>query len=133
MVSHEVEEGEDDDRRSRINKKRSIDSTPSSSRKSKKEAKGVGEKMANQIDHLIEVVATRQLGDEESTRSTPTIIDCIKRLDAMDQVNSGSELYFYAVDLFSKKNYRMTFMGFEKPDVRLKWLQQMYAMEHSLE
>ncbi|RWR75956.1 L10-interacting MYB domain-containing protein [Cinnamomum micranthum f. kanehirae] len=91
-----------------------IDPTPSSSRKSKKEAKGVGAKMANQIDHLIEVVATRQLGDEESARSTPTIIDCIKRLDAMDQVDSGSELYFYAVDLFSKKNYKMTFMGFEK-------------------
>lgn len=80
MASHEVKEGEDNDRRSRLNKKRSIDRTPSSSRKSKKEAKGVGAKMANQIDRLIEVVATRQLGDEESTRSTPLLI---KRLDSI--------------------------------------------------
>lgn len=74
MACHEVKEGEDDDRRSRLNKKRSVDRTPSSFRKSKKEAKGVGAKTANQIDRLIEVVATRQLGDEESARSTPSLI-----------------------------------------------------------
>ncbi|KAJ8627309.1 hypothetical protein MRB53_020616 [Persea americana] len=45
--------------------------------------------MTNQIGQLIEVVATRQLGDEESTRSTPTIIDCMQHLDAMDQMDSG--------------------------------------------
>ena len=53
MVSHEVEEGEDDDRTSRLNKKQSIDPTPSSSHKSEKEAKGIGEKMFNQIYRLI--------------------------------------------------------------------------------
>lgn len=60
MNHHEVE-GDDDYRRSRLNKKRLMDRTPSSSRKSKRDAKGVREKMANQIYKLIEVAATRQL------------------------------------------------------------------------
>lgn len=60
MNHHEVE-GDDDHRRSRLNRKQLMDRTPSSSRKSKRDAKGVSAKMANQIYKLIEVAATRQL------------------------------------------------------------------------
>lgn len=134
-VCNHVEVGEDDIRRSSFSKKRSLDSTPPSSRNSKRNTKEVFAKMADQIDRLIEVVLIRQLGNKESTSSTPTytIIDCIQCLDSIDKVDVGSELYFYAVDLFLKEDYRMTFMGLRRPGMRLKWLQRMYALEHPSE
>lgn len=130
MVNHE-EVGGDNSRRSSLNRKRSMDSTPSSSPESKRDAIEVFEKMANQIDRLIEVIALRQFEAKEGTSSTPayTIIDCIQCLDAMNQVDVGTELYFYALDLFRQEDYRMIFMGLERPGMRLKWLKHMYVQE----
>lgn len=100
--NNEEDMGDDDHGRSIINKKRSLDPTPSSSCKSQWEAKGVGAKMAHQNDKLIEVVATRQLGGEDSTNNTCTVTYCIQLLNDMDQVVVGSDLYFYAINLFRK-------------------------------
>ncbi|KAJ8644253.1 hypothetical protein MRB53_006001 [Persea americana] len=75
-------------RRLNINKKRSKDPTPSSSGKSKNDAKEAGAKMINQLDKLIEVIATRKLVAQKDTIPTPTctIMECINLLDDMDQL-----------------------------------------------
>lgn len=95
--------------------------------------------MVNQLDKLIEVVSTMQLVAWEGTVIYTlvvllcTFMECIYLLDDMNQLEVESELYFNVVDLFQKENNKMTFMAFKRFDVRLKWLQQMYAMEHPLE
>ena len=50
--------GDDNGTRLNINKKQSMNLTPLSSHNSNKDAKGAGAKMVNQLDKLIEIVAT---------------------------------------------------------------------------
>lgn len=75
-------------------------------------------------------------------------MDCIQLLDDMDMKWTLEATYmFFAADLFRKKDYRMifaadlfrkndyrmTFMALRRSDVRLKWLQRLYASKHPLE
>lgn len=63
---------DNDNRNSNPVRSRSLEPTSSSSRKSKRDAKGTGAYIADQLYKHIKVVATKQLGVQESTYITPT-------------------------------------------------------------
>lgn len=57
-----------------------------------------------------------------------SIGECIECLDRMEEVEEGSELYLFALDIFLKKEYREIFLQLKKPSVRIAWLQRLQSV-----
>lgn len=57
-----------------------------------------------------------------------SITECIEWLDGMGEVEQGSELYLFALDLFLKKEFREIFLNLKKPSVRIAWLQRLQSV-----
>ncbi|GAB2216785.1 hypothetical protein Droror1_Dr00024564 [Drosera rotundifolia] len=53
---------------------------------------------------------------------------CIECLDGMLEVEQGSELYLFALDIFLKKEYREIFLQLKKPSVRIAWLKRLQSV-----
>lgn len=53
--------------------------------------------------------------------------ECIDSLDAMEEVEEGSELYLFALDQFLKREYREIFLELKKPSLRIAWLQRLQS------
>lgn len=51
-----------------------------------------------------------------------TIGECIKCLDTMEEVEQGSDLYMFALDLFPTKEYREIFLQLKNSSLRMSWL-----------
>lgn len=51
-----------------------------------------------------------------------TIGECIECLDSMEEVEEGSDLYLFALDLFVKKEYREIFLLLKNSSLRMSWL-----------
>ncbi|GKV28341.1 hypothetical protein SLEP1_g37411 [Rubroshorea leprosula] len=56
-----------------------------------------------------------------------SIGECIECLDGMEEVQQGSDLYLFALDLFLEKKYREIFLQLKNPSVRIAWLQRLQA------
>lgn len=56
-----------------------------------------------------------------------TIGECIERLDSMEEVEQGSDLYMFALDLFLRKEYREIFLHLKKSSLRICWLLRLQA------
>ncbi|CDY36327.1 BnaA01g30910D [Brassica napus] len=56
-----------------------------------------------------------------------TIGECIERLDSMEEVEPGSDLYMFALDLFLRKEYREIFLQLKKASLRISWLLRLQA------
>ncbi|XP_024014877.1 L10-interacting MYB domain-containing protein [Eutrema salsugineum] len=56
-----------------------------------------------------------------------TIGECIECLDAMEEVEQGSDLYLFALDLFLKKEYREIFLQLKKSSLRMSWVLRLQA------
>ncbi|KAF8106565.1 hypothetical protein N665_0137s0018 [Sinapis alba] len=56
-----------------------------------------------------------------------TIGECIERLDLMEEVEQGSDLYMFALDLFLRKEYREIFLQLKKSSLRISWLLRLQA------
>lgn len=56
-----------------------------------------------------------------------TIGECIERLDSMEEVEQGSDLYMFALDLFLRKEYREIFLQLKKSSLRISWLLRLQA------
>ncbi|XP_057981728.1 L10-interacting MYB domain-containing protein [Malania oleifera] len=52
-----------------------------------------------------------------------SIGECIECLDEIEEVEPGSELYLFALDVFLKKDYREIFLQLKTPGIRVAWLQ----------
>lgn len=59
---------------------------------------------------------------------TYNIGECIECLDGMEEVEQGSDLYLFALDIFLKKEYREIFLQLKKPSVRIAWLQRLQSV-----
>lgn len=57
-----------------------------------------------------------------------SIGECIECLDGMEEVEQGSDLYLFALDLFMKKEYREIFLNLKKASVRIAWLQRLQSL-----
>ncbi|XWS56668.1 hypothetical protein CRYUN_Cryun09bG0105500 [Craigia yunnanensis] len=56
-----------------------------------------------------------------------SIGECIECLDEME-VEPGSELYLFALDVFLKKEYREIFLQLKKSSIRIAWLQRLQSV-----
>ena len=56
--------------------------------------------------------------------------EVIKELDSLSGLEIGSEQFFYAVNLFSLKEKRETFVSL-KPEMKLNWLKDTHGLESS--
>lgn len=75
------------------------------------------------VEHLDAVTVSFMPG-----KQTYSIGECIACLDAMEDVEQGSELYLFALDVFLKKEYREIFLQLKKPSVRIAWLQRLQSV-----
>lgn len=62
-----------------------------------------------------------------------SIGECIDCLDRMEDVEQGSSLYLFALDLFLKKEYREIFLQLKNPNVRIAWLQRLQTFSPPLQ
>lgn len=56
------------------------------------------------------------------------IAECIKCLDSIEEIEQGSELYLFALDIFLKKEYREIFLNLKKSSTRIAWLTRMQSV-----
>ncbi|KAM7499334.1 hypothetical protein LguiA_023748 [Lonicera macranthoides] len=61
-----------------------------------------------------------------------SVAECIEWLDGMGEVEQGSELYLFALDLFLKKEFREIFLNLKKRSVRIAWLQRLQSVSPPL-
>ncbi|XP_057488836.1 L10-interacting MYB domain-containing protein-like [Actinidia eriantha] len=57
-----------------------------------------------------------------------SIGECIECLDGMEEIEQGSDLYLFALDIFLKKEYREVFLQLKKSSVRVAWLKRMQSV-----
>ncbi|XP_030451296.1 L10-interacting MYB domain-containing protein [Syzygium oleosum] len=62
-----------------------------------------------------------------------SIGECIECLDEMDNVEQGSDLYLFALEVFLKREYREIFLQLKKPSVRIAWLQRLQSVDPSID
>lgn len=56
-----------------------------------------------------------------------SIGECIECLDRMEEIEQGSELYMFALDVFLKQEYREIFLQLKTPNLRISWLQRLQS------
>ncbi|KAL5554485.1 hypothetical protein UlMin_041886 [Ulmus minor] len=76
-------------------------------------------KLVQQVDHLIDVVKECDI---------PQVIDV---LDSLPGLEIGSELYFFATQMFFVKEKRVMFMSMKQSDLKLNWLKYHYGLGSS--
>lgn len=62
-----------------------------------------------------------------NSKPTYSIGECIQCLDGMTEVQEGSDLYLFALDIFLKKEYREIFLQLKNSSVRISWLQRLQS------
>ncbi|XP_024012037.1 L10-interacting MYB domain-containing protein [Eutrema salsugineum] len=68
----------------------------------------------------------------ESAKRKYCIGECIESLDAMKEVEEGSDLYLFALDQFLKREYREIFLELKKPSLKIAWLQRLRSASLSV-
>ncbi|KAJ1422321.1 Myb/SANT-like domain [Sesbania bispinosa] len=61
-----------------------------------------------------------------------SIGECIECLDTMEEIEQGSDLYLFALDVFLKQEYREIFLQLKKPNLRISWLQRLQSVGQPL-
>ncbi|KAK7290105.1 hypothetical protein RIF29_04288 [Crotalaria pallida] len=56
-----------------------------------------------------------------------SIGECIECLDSMEEIEQGSDLYLFALDVFLKQEYREIFLQLKRPNLRVSWLQRLQS------
>ena len=57
-----------------------------------------------------------------------SIGECIECLDRTEEIEQGSDLYLFALDVFLKQEYREIFLQLKKPNLRVSWLQRLQSV-----
>ncbi|KAL5733104.1 hypothetical protein ACOSQ2_032796 [Xanthoceras sorbifolium] len=98
-------------------------------------------KMDSKTEHLYDVESGSAVTIQRSFITfQPTqgklnysIGECIECLDGMEEVEQGSSLYLFALDLFLKKEYREIFLQLKNPSVRMAWLRRQQSFSPPLQ
>ncbi|ESW35504.1 hypothetical protein PHAVU_001G240000 [Phaseolus vulgaris] len=56
-----------------------------------------------------------------------SIGQCIECLDRMEEIEQGSDLYMFALDVFLKQEYREIFLQLKTANLRISWLQRLQS------
>lgn len=97
-------------------------------------------KLDRETEHLYDVESGSAVTIQRSsitfrpTKGIPnySIGECIQCLDGMEEVEQGSSLYMFALDLFLKIEYREIFLELKEPSVRVAWLQRLHSFSPPL-
>lgn len=60
-----------------------------------------------------------------------SIGECIECLDGMKDLEQGSDLYLFALDVFLRPEHREIFLQLKKPNLRISWLQRLQSVGQS--
>jgi hypothetical protein len=60
-----------------------------------------------------------------------SIGECIECLDGMEELEQGSDLYLFALDVFLRPEHREIFLQLKKPNLRISWLQRLQSVGQS--
>lgn len=97
-------------------------------------------KLDRETEHLYDVESGSAVTIQRSsitfrpTKGMPnySIGECIQCLDGMEEIEQGSSLYMFALDLFLKREYREIFLELKEPSVRVAWLQRLHSFSPPL-
>ncbi|KAG8380784.1 hypothetical protein BUALT_Bualt06G0052000 [Buddleja alternifolia] len=89
----------------------------------------VGGKPHSNAERCYDAVESRSITAVQSPPSklSYSIEECIKCLDSTEDVEEGSEVYLFALDIFLKKEYREIFLNLKKSSTRVAWLQRLQS------
>ena len=87
--------------------------------------------MVQQVDHLIDVVKGSETPNVQNEMQECDITQVIDVLDSLPGLEIGSELYFFATQMFFVKEKRVMFMSTKQPDLKLNWLKYHYGLGSS--
>ena len=94
------------------------------------------DKLDEKTDCLCDAVASRNgvriqknaiAGSSSESKRSYSIGECIECLDRMEEIEQGSDLYMFALDVFLKQEYREIFLQLKKPNLRISWLQRLQS------
>lgn len=79
-------------------------------------------------EHLFDAVESRSTVTVHSSlgKLTYSIGECIDCLDGMEEIEQGSDLYLFALDIFLK-DYREIFLNLKRSSVRTAWLKRLQS------
>ena len=94
---------------------------------------GGAAKLSQQIDRLVTVVETISTGSSIAQTKGPdySMPRFIEVLDSLPGLESGSELYFFAIHLCSDTIKRESFLTLKRPELRLNWLKFEHGLRSS--
>ena len=78
-------------------------------------------------DTIIKKNVVRAPAPLTHNKLTYSIGECIDCLDSLQELEQGSELYLFALDVFLKKEYREIFLQLKNSGLRISWLQRLQA------
>jgi len=81
-------------------------------------------KLSQQIEHLVILVETISTGSSiaQTKRVDYSMTRVIEVLESLPGLESGSELYFFAVHLCADTIKRESFFALKRPELQLNWL-----------
>ncbi|XP_030478224.1 L10-interacting MYB domain-containing protein-like [Cannabis sativa] len=82
-----------------------------------------------QIGRLADAVETRSR-NIEIARKENSIVEVMKMLNSLPEIEKGSNLYLFATRLFIMKEKREMFASLEEPELMLTWLKNEYTLEY---
>lgn len=90
----------------------------------------IGVRPEDNIETCYEAVESRSNVTVQSPpfKFSYNIAECIKCLDLIEEIEQGSELYLFALDIFLKKEYREIFLNLKKSSTRIAWLTRMQSV-----
>lgn len=91
---------------------------------------GINEGLSHPVESRSAIKIQKSSATFPSTQGkvSYSIGECIECLDGMEDVEQGSDLYMFALDVFLKKEYREIFLQLKKPSVRISWLQRLRSV-----
>lgn len=84
-------------------------------------------KFDRQCYHPYEVIESRNTATS-ALREEYSIRECIHLLNEMSDMQQGSELHMFALDVFLKKKYRELFIALGLPKLQLAWLSRQQKL-----
>ncbi|KAI3470841.1 hypothetical protein Pfo_027504 [Paulownia fortunei] len=90
----------------------------------------MGARPEGNVEHCYDAVESRSALTVQSPplKFSYSIEECIKCLDSIEELEQGSELYLFALDIFLKKEYREIFLNLKKSSTRIAWLERLQSI-----
>jgi len=91
-------------------------------RDGKNNKRGVGSRMCDQFDRVIESLNSDNAITANTNVNIPTIVDCLNMLKHLSGLEFGSDTHILGIRLMKSKTNIKIFLALDDPTLRLDWI-----------